>query len=580
MRPTIETALARSPTNDTGIRQSNIFAGKQRLVQRFNALMKQRNPWETVWKIIRDYELPYDGMFDDDIAGRPNMHDDEIYTGIVQESRDTFAAGVQSGLTPPSRKWFRLGMANSDLADDTGIRRFLDQRNEIMEAVLARSNFYNAVHQCYSELPFGQAPMGIFSSAGGITFVPYTIGTYALACNASGIVNVFARKVKMTVAQIVQQFGLDNCPDTVRHTYQSQNGYDTNETVCWMVEPNDENMPDELGNKKMPYRSVYWIEGSSGDECLAVTGFEEWPVPVARYRVKGTEAYAIGPAWNALPDSRMIQMMELDSGTATELGVKPPLQAPSNIYQSINLFPGGVTPVDNQNMVIQPIFHGQLAISELDQKIIRIEDRIKRAYSSDLFMMLDQLERGNMTAQEVMARNQEKLQQLGPVVERMQYEFLTAIIERVYNILDRSGVFPPIPNEIVQEVIGQEIKIEYISPLAQAQKMSGLTAIEQGLAFVGQAAQFDPSVLDKVNMVDAVEKYLDRVGVPATMIRSSDEYQQIQEQRQKAMQAQQQQEAVNQALQQAAPLAQAAKNMTEAANDGNPALREWMGTET
>lgn len=154
------------------------------------------------------------------------------------------------------------------------------------------------------------------------------------------------------------------------------------------------------------------------------------------------------------------------------------------------------------------------------------------------------------------------------------------MLERVYNILDRNQVFPPLPDEVQELLDGQEIKIEYLSPLAQAQKMSGLTAIEQGLAFVGQTAQLDPRVVNRVDFSDAVAKYLDRIGVPATMVRSEDEYQQILEAQQKAEQEAQQQALAAQQAQQAAPLAQAAKNLTDAANDGNPALREWMGMET
>lgn len=330
----------------------------------------------------------------------------------------------------------------------------------------------------------------------------------------------------------------------------------------------------------MPFRSVYWVEGSNDQEVLAATGFEEWAIPVARYDVKGLEEYGIGPAWYALPDSRMLQKMEYDAAMATELGIKPPMQGPADIAHRINLFPGGYTANLDPNNAVRPLFQGQLDIGTLDQKIVRVEDRIKRAYSTDLFLMLDQLDRGQMTAQEVMARNQEKLQQLGPVVERLQSEFLNKVLERVYNILDRNQVFPPLPDEVQELLDGQEIKIEYLSPLAQAQKMSGLTAIEQGLAFVGQTAQLDPRVVNRVDFSDAVAKYLDRIGVPATMVRSEDEYQQILEAQQKAEQEAQQQALAAQQAQQAAPLAQAAKNLTDAANDGNPALREWMGMET
>lgn len=579
MRKAVETEIARAPTGKTTFPEPTRMEGKNRVVQRHNSLFLQRERWLSIWKEIRDNELPYDGQFDDDQAGKPNLHDEHIYTALIGDCRAIFAAGVMSGLTPPSRKWFRLTLADATLSDNNMVKRVLDQRNDILEYTLSRSNYYNALHTVYAELPFGQAPLGIFQSARGVTFVPYPIGTYALGTNGEGIVDTFARKVKMTAAQIVGQFGIDHCPQYIRETYRRSGGYTDWYTVCWLVEKNGNANGTALGNKKMPYRSVYWVDGSGYDEVLAVSGFEEWPVPIARYNVKGLEAYATGPGWDALPDARMLQKMEYDSAVATELGIKPPMQGPPDVARKINLFPGGYTPNTDPNNAIRPLFQGQLDIGTLESKIMRTEDRIKRKYSTDLFLMLDQLDKGQMTAQEVMARNQEKLAQLGPVVERLQSEFLNSVIERTYNILDRNGVFPPIPDEVLDLMEGQEIKIEYLSPLAQAQKMSGLTAIEQGIAFTGQVAQLDPNVLQRVDFADAVAKYLDRIGVPATMIRSEEEYQQLMEQQQKAQEAAQQEAMAQQQMQQAAPLAQAAKNLTDAANDGNPALREMMGME-
>ena len=123
---------------------------------------------------------------------------------------------------------------------------------------------------------------------------------------------------------------------------------------------------------------------------------------------------------------------------------------------------------------------------------------IRRTYSADLFLMLDSIDTPQMTAREVMERQQEKLQQLGPVVERLQDEFLSPIIERVYNIAERMGLFPPLPEELAERMADQDIKIEYISPLAQAQKMSGLVNIEQAVSFAGQMAQIYPEALKAI----------------------------------------------------------------------------------
>ena len=172
----------------------------------------------------------------------------------------------------------------------------------------------------------------------------------------------------------------------------------------------------------------------------------------------------------------------------------------------------------------------------------------------------------------------EQLQQLGPVVQRLQFEFLRKIIERVYNILDRAGILPqPEDAELALALSNEEVTIEYISPLAQAQKMAGMTNIEQAIAFTGQLAQFDQSVLDKIDFAKTIDSYFDMVGAPASIKRTEEEYEAIQQQKAQAMAEAKQQEQMAQAVQMAAPAAQAAKNITEAANDGNPALQEWLG---
>jgi hypothetical protein len=217
-------------------------------------------------------------------------------------------------------------------------------------------------------------------------------------------------------------------------------------------------------------------------------------------------------------------------------------------------------------------------LQHLEAAIENQAERIKKEYNANLFMMLDELAEKQMTAREVLERNQEKMAILGPVVQRMQFEFLGRIIERVYNILDRAHAFPePADPELAMMLAQQEIKIEYISPLAQAQKMSGLVNIEQAVAFAGQLAQFDQTVLKKVNFPEAINQYFALVGAPAAIKRTDEEYQGAVQQEQEMMaQMQAEQNAMN-LVQAAVPATQAAKNMTDAANDGNPVLADIMG---
>ena len=327
----------------------------------------------------------------------------------------------------------------------------------------------------------------------------------------------------------------------------------------------------------MKYLSLYWLEEGEKD-FLDIGGFQEWPIPVARYLVTGSETYGKGPGWLAEGDSKGLQKLEKDDIIAVELGIKPPMAASATTAkQGINLTPGSYTVVE-RNEPVTPLFNVNVNLQHLQEKILDLQDRIKRAYSADLFMMLERLEDKSMTAQEVLQRKQEQLQQLGPVVQRLQFEFLRKIIERVYNILDRAGILPqPEDAELALALSNEEVTIEYISPLAQAQKMAGMTNIEQAIAFTGQLAQFDQSVLDKIDFAKTIDSYFDMVGAPASIKRTEEEYEAIQQQKAQAMAEAKQQEQMAQAVQMAAPAAQAAKNITEAANDGNPALQEWLG---
>ena len=109
--------------------------------------------------------------------------------------------------------------------------------------------------------------------------------------------------------------------------------------------------------------------------------------------------------------------------------------------------------------------------------------------------------------------------------------------------------------------------------------MGGLVNIEQAVGFLFQMAQADPMILQKLDTSETVNRYFEMVGAPAAIKRSDEEYEQIVE-AQKQAQAQKEQEAqASQMVQMAAPAAQAAKNATEAAADGNPALQQLMGMD-
>lgn len=555
---------------------------KRRYKQKIKQLEAARYNYEKRWKNIRDYQLPHIGYFDDteDSTNYARRRDTKIYNGVAWESNIIFASGLMSGLTPPSRQWFRLAFTNRELSDNSNFGAILDQRLEILNDVLNKSNFYNAIHSDYLEIAFGQAVLSIFpDSKTGVHFVPYTIGTYYIEQGPDRNVNTILVKTKMTALQLQDKFGIEVLPQIIQNNIKNNQSVDAKYTVNWLVEPNRMADANKIDKFHMPFISVYWLDEAEENEWLSIGGFQEFPAPVARYLVNGNETYAKAPGWFAEADNRSLQVLEKDDLVAVELGVKPPMQGSANTaMKGVNLAPGSFNVTETEDG-IKPLFQVGVNLQHLHEKIQQLEERVKRAYSADLFRMFTQAQNDkNMTARETIARTQENLQQLGPVVERLQFEFLSPIIERVYNILDRAGIFPPIEDPDMQEILnGEEIKIEYISPLAQAQKMSGLVNIEQAYAFVMQLAQGDPNILHKFNFVEALNRYFEMLGAPSTIRRTDDEYNQIMQGLQQQAQKQEAEQNAMNMIQAAVPAAQAAKNATEAANDGNPALQQFLG---
>lgn len=542
-------------------------------------LIMKRRDYLQKWKEIRDYQLPYLGVLEEsEFNDQYRRRDQKIFTGIAWECCNIFAAGIMSGLTPPSRNWFKLTFSNPQMKENKDANMILDERNTILERVLASSNFYNAVQSVYMELPFGIGALGVFPDAKkGVRFTHYPIGTYCIDVGADGVANTFCRKYKMYTHQIADQFGVENLPQTLKNELEYDGGLNSQHLICCLIEPNknyDRHNPSRL---TMPYIISYWLDGSADGEWLHIGGTYEMPIAVARYLVTGLEPYAKGAGWFALGDSKMLQALEKDLLVAVQLGVRPPMQADvETSARGINIIPGAAN-ATSLSGGIKPVFDVKLDIASVQAKIDATKESIKRAYNADLFLTISSLEKGQMTAREVMERSQEKLQQLGPVVERLEFEFLSVILERVYNILERANMFPPFPDEMTEQLAGEELKIEYISPLAQAQKMSGLTAIEQLFSFAGSVAQIMPDALDKLDVLEAIDRYAQALGSPAAILRSDDEVAKIQEAKRQAQARQAEQEMMMQVAPAANQTAQAAKNLREAVGGSNEVMAQMLG---
>ncbi len=540
--------------------------------RRFDDVFKVYENWRSRWQEICNYIAPYRGAFDNDEPNRGERRDQYIVNGTAVDANGILAAGMQSGMTSLSRPWFRLGLLDPELSEYAPVRRFLDECANQILGIYARTNIYECTHNVYEELGGpGTGAMAIFEDFDNVMRGhSFTIGEYAIACGSDGRVDTFARKRKMTVVEMIREFGEDNVSESVKNCWEQGNLGQLFE-VYHLIEPNDTRIPDMVDALNKPYRSVYWEPGEK-NKYLAVRGFEEFPIMVPRWQVsRSADWYGRGPGWKALPDVKQLQVMEKDKLLAIRLAVRPPLKAPSSAKSTlISLLPGAVTfSDDNGSGGVTPMFEVNQNTQHLVAEIDRVEQRIKRAFYADLFLMMVESDRREITAREVAERHEEKLLIIGPTLERLQNDFYDPMIARSFAILQRANLLPEIPRELH----GKVIKVDYISILAQAQKMVATNTIAQAVAFAGQVGtiqQTNAPVLDVLDLDQAVRKYAEAVGLSPEIVRSIEDVRNIRSAREQAMQQQQM-------MASAAAAADAAKNLSQADMSRSNALTVLMG---
>jgi hypothetical protein len=537
---------------------------KERCKRRLATLKTLRQPYEEEWREIAKYAQPSRSRFLNSEANRSFKRTNRaIYNSHAILSFRTLTGGMTSGLSSPSRPWFRLAPFDEALSGDSTVKVWLAEVERLMYAFLAGTNFYGAVKAGYAEMGmFGtEACVMVEHWREGAVCHSLTAGEYWIALSDAAVADTLYRRCPMSVHQVVQSFGLDGASDTVRNAYAAGR-YDEIVNVIHAIEPNSERDESVKTAKGKPWRSVYYDENDgSADRCLSIGGYEEQPFWAPRWDTTGGDTYGTSPGFDALPDMRELQLQTKRKTQATEFLVKPEKIVPSSVKitgQAGNIVTASAADAAG---VIVPYKMDPNAIGAIMEDVKRCADATDRLTYADLFMAITNMQGVQpRNIEEIASRNEEKLTQLGPVIERVNSEKLEVAIDRTFGIMSRKGMFPDPPEQLQ----GKPIKVDFVSILAQMQRMVGVGQIERTVSFIGNLAASFPEAGDRLDVDAAIEDFADRAGAPPKMVRSIEDAQAMREQR-----AQDAQMAKVAAM---APAAQqgadAARLLSEAAQNG------------
>ncbi|MBQ4567660.1 MAG: head-tail connector protein [Desulfovibrio sp.] len=518
-------ALTPCPTEGHG-------PGLSRLARRHQALLHRRAPWDSAWQSLAEHFLPTRCRPEPegDTWRGPQLNSRLVdATGIL--AMRVLAAGMQGGLTSPARPWFRLSLDDADLAKSRPAQAWLDEVAARMRVVFQRSNFYNAMHSVYAELgTFGTA--FVFELADphqGFCFMPLCAGEYVLDCNARQRVDTVFRRISMSVRQMEQAFGLAALPEQIRQ--QARRQPDIRHTVVQAVCPQEACGAGQRPGP-LPFVSIHWLEGrEGGEQLLRRGGFLAFPGFGPRWDVAGSDVYGRSPAMDALPDCRMLQQMGLTTLKALHKAVDPPMSVAAGLRAvGLDLTPGGINYVDSlpgqSPQAATPLLQIRPDLGTARKAMEAVQQQIRTGLYNDLFKLV--LEgRANVTASEIAAREEEKLILLGPVLERLHDELFNPLIDRTFELMRGLDMLPPCPPELR----GRHLRVEFVSLLAQAQKLVGISAADQYLSLTLKAATAWPEALDSLHLDNLLDNYAESLGLPVSLTRPLQERQALREAR-------------------------------------------------
>lgn len=516
----------------------------QELLAKAKWLEEDRRVWDDLHQQVQDYVLPNRGSFTGrgDKPNQKTSSSAKIINGVATTSLRVLGAGMQGGLTSPARPWFRLQTPDHEINKSRRVKSWLSEAERRIYAVLAKSNFYTVIHSCYiDEGSFGQVALACERDTKSvIRFVRFPPGQYSFAAGPDGSVDTIYRRFWMPAKVMVQRFGMDRVSENVRQCVEQSghNPYTYYETLH-IYEPRAIRDENKVTRDNWPWRDAYMEMGS--DELLEDGGTKEQAIWGARWDIDGDDCYGRSPVHDCLNQVMSLQTQERTALKSSHLSADPPWQLPTAYEGRIRTVDPGMHLFSDVAEKIGPLVTGMpLNIQHIEARIARVTLQIREALYNDLFLMMQ--ERNDMTATEVAERKEEKLLLLGPVIERQFHELLDPIIDRVFAIMLEDGLLPPSPSELA----GMEIKVDYISLLAQAQKMVATQGLKSYTGYVASLAQFDPSALDYFDSGKAQGDFAEATGVNPEIVRPEEEVQKIRSARAKG-QAQAQQAAALQA---------------------------------
>lgn len=501
------------------------------LIKRLDAMCAERSTLDSHLEQVRELFYPASVPFNRQDTPGQKVHE-KVFDSTPEQAAELLSAGLQAMLTNPSVKWFALRPLDDRLAENEEVALWLEHVSDRLYAVFnsPTTNFTPQQHEKYMDLScFGTGVMYIADRPGKLPlFSTRPLAECFMGESEEGRIDTVYRRFELTARQAVQRF--ENVTERIGKAAADPKKQDEKFRFLHAVYPRSNRRADKLDRKNLPFASC-WV-AIDDKQILDEGGYHEFPFTTPRWMKRAGEVYGRGPGMKALPDARMLQRVMKVTIRGVEKMIDPPLiVADDGVMSPIRVTPSGMNyarwdMMSGSGSPIRPLeTGGQPDLGDMFMGDIR--KRIEAAFYTPLLQFARDPQ---MTATQVLQITEQVMQTLNPILGRMQAEDLGPMIDRVFGIMLRAGMFDE-PPEAIQ---GQEIKVEYVSPVAKTQRIGEARAIAQLYEIALPMLQANPQLADNLDDDAAFRGTADLLGVRKDFMRGTEQRDQMRQTRQQA----------------------------------------------
>lgn len=437
----------------------------------------------------------------------------KIFDSTPEEALEILAAAEQTLLTNPSHDWFALSLATGGSEASEEVKDWLGKVKDLMMAKFNSEDagFHSAVHELYMDLPSFGTGVFFVDEFEGIRFQCDSLSEITISENAKGRIDTVFREFEMTCRQIVEKWP-KGASQQAREALI--NDPERKVKVIHAVYPRENAVEGSKRSKDLPIASIYYEVQSQ--KILSEGGYYEMPYMVPRWSKTSGQIYGRGAGHKALPDCRVLNEMSRSEMIAVDKASDPTTILPHEGFISDFESDGGSTNYHRSTGDIREkimTLGSEADLNAIASAIIRKQDSIKRKFLNHKLQMIGGPQK---TAEEVRAILKEGMTILGPVMGRLQPEFLAPMVNRVFNIMLRNGELPEIPEELQ----GQTVRVQYVSPISLAQKQTNAENVKEAMAYAAPLIQANPGLLRHFDMDEMIRDIPDMYGIASKYIKS------------------------------------------------------------